>query len=64
MSKVSRHRVNAVVCLLALAYALYWFGTGQMNGAPGWLVGLMGVLAMLGIGGAAWFLYRARGATR
>ena len=64
MSKVSRHRVNAVVCLLALAYALYWFGTGQMNGAPGWLVGLMGALAMLGIGGAAWFLYRARGATR
>jgi hypothetical protein len=63
MSKASRHRVNAVVCLLALGYALYWFWTGQMNEAPGWLVGLMGALALIGIGGAVWFLYRARGAT-
>ena len=59
MSKASRHRVNAVVCLLALAYALYWFATGQMNGAPAWQVGLMGVLVVVGIGGAIWFLYRA-----
>ena len=64
MSKASRHRVNAVVCLLALVYALYWFGTGQMNEAPGWQVGLMGALAVLGIGGAIWFLYRARDVTR
>ena len=63
MSKASRHRVNAVVCLLALGYALYWFGTGQMDGAPGWRIGLMGALAVLGIGGAAWFVYRSRGAT-
>ena len=62
MSKASRHRVNAVVCLLALVYALYWFGSGQMGQAPAWLVGLMIALAMLGIGGAMWFLRRARGA--
>jgi len=60
MSKASRHRVNAVVCLLALGYALYWFGTGQIDEAPGWRVGLMGALVVLGIGGAVWFLYRAR----
>jgi len=60
MSKASRHRVNAVVCLLALVYALYWFGTGQMDQAPGWQVGLMGALVVLGIGGAVWFLRRAR----
>jgi len=64
MSKGSRHRVNAVVCLLALVYALYWFGTGRMDGAPGWRVGLMGALVVLGIGGAFWFLRRARGAAR
>ncbi|HVY65564.1 MAG TPA: hypothetical protein VHH11_12155 [Gammaproteobacteria bacterium] len=64
MSKVSRHRVNAVVCLLALAYALYWFTTGQMAGAPGWRVALMGALVVLGIGGAVWFLRRAQGAAR
>jgi len=63
MSKSSRHRVNAVVCLLALGYALYWFGTGQMAAAPGWRVGLMGALVVIGIGGAVWFLRRARGAT-
>jgi hypothetical protein len=62
MSKASRHRVNAVVCLLALVYALYWFVTGQMDEAPGWRVGMMGALGVLGIGGAVWFLYRARAA--
>ena len=60
MSKASRHRVNAVVCLLALLYALYWFGTGRMDQAPGWQVGLMGALVVLGVGGAVWFLRRAR----
>jgi hypothetical protein len=62
MSKASRHRVNAVVCVLALAYALYWFGTGQMTGAPSWVVAMMGVLVIVAIGGAAWFWRRARGA--
>jgi hypothetical protein len=64
MSKASRHRANAVVCLLALVYALYWFGTGQMDQAPGWRVGLMSALGVLGLGGAFWFLHRARGAAR
>jgi hypothetical protein len=64
MSKGSRHRVNAVVCLLALAYALYWFATGQRNAASTWRVALMAALVVLGIGGALWFLRRARGAGR
>lgn len=62
MSKASRHRVNAVVCLLAFAYALYWFGTGQRAQAPGWVVAMMGALVVIGIAGAVWFLRRARGA--
>jgi hypothetical protein len=63
MSKVSRHRVNAVVCLLALAYAAYWFGSGQAGNASGLRVGLMALLALLGIGGAIWFFRRARSAS-
>jgi hypothetical protein len=62
MSKATRHRVNAVLCLLALVYALYWFVTGRMDGASGWRVGSMSALVVLGIGGAVWFLRRARGA--
>jgi hypothetical protein len=52
------------VCLFALAYALYWFGTGRMDREPGWRVGLMGALVVLGIGGTVWFLLRARGAAQ
>jgi hypothetical protein len=63
MSKVSRHRVNAVVCLLALGYAIYWFATGRMETASTWRIGLMALLAVLGAGGAAWFFRRARGAS-
>jgi hypothetical protein len=64
MSKGSRHRVNALVCLLALGYAVYWFGSGQAANASGLRVGLMAALALLGIGGAVWFFRRARGASR
>jgi hypothetical protein len=32
-----------------------------MDQAPGWQVCLMGALVVLGIGGAVWFLRRARG---
>jgi high-affinity Fe2+/Pb2+ permease len=61
MSKVSRHRINAVVCLLALGYAIYWFGSGQMQNASSLRIGLMALLALLGLGGALWFFRRARG---
>ena len=64
MSKASRHRLNAVVCVLAFVYALYWFATGQMNAASTWRVVLMGALVVLGLGGAVWFLRRASGAAR
>jgi hypothetical protein len=62
MSKGSRHRVNAVVCLLALVYALYWFATGKMDGVPAWRVASMGMLVVVGIGGAIWFWRRGRDA--
>lgn len=64
MSKASRHRFNAVVCLLAFAYALYWFASGQVNAASTWRVVSMAALVVLGIGGAVWFLRRASGAAR
>lgn len=62
MSKGSRHRVNAVVCLLALVYALYWFATGRMDGVPAWRVASMSMLVVVGIGGAIWFWRRSRDA--
>jgi high-affinity Fe2+/Pb2+ permease len=64
MSKVSRHHVNAVVCLLALGYAIYWFGTGRVETASTLRIGLMALLAVLGVGGALWFFRRARDASR
>ncbi len=63
MSKVTRHRVNAVVCLLALGYAIYWFAQGGMASGPTWRIGLMALLALLGLGGAVWFFRRARDAS-
>ena len=61
MSKASRHRANAVVCLLALLYALYWFAVEKTDTTPGWRVALMGALVVVGVGGAFWFFRRARG---
>jgi hypothetical protein len=51
-----------VVCLLALVYALYWFATGKMDGVPAWRVASMGMLVVVGIGGAIWFWRRGRDA--
>lgn len=62
MTKASRHRINAVICLLVLAHAVYWFTSGQMEFASSVRVGLMVAQAVVGLGGAVWFFSRARGA--
>ena len=62
MTKVSRHRINAVICLLVLAHAIYWFSSGQMEFASNLRIGLRVAQAVLGLGGAVWFWNRARGA--
>ena len=62
MSKASRHRINALICLLVLAHAVYRFLSGQMPFASGMWVGLVVAQAVVGLGGAVWFWSRARGA--
>jgi len=61
MSKVSRHRINALICLLVLAHAAYWFVSGQLEQASSLRIGLVVAQAVLGLGGAVWFWNRSRG---
>lgn len=63
MTNASRHRINAVICLLVLAHAVYWFVSGRMEFASNLRIGLVVAQAVLGLGGAAWFWSRSRGAT-
>jgi hypothetical protein len=63
MTKASRHRINALICLLVLAHAVYWFLSGQTPFASNVRVGLVVAQAVLGLGGAAWFWSRSRGAS-
>ena len=62
MNKVWRHRINAVICLLVLAHAVYLFATGRMEFASNLRIGLAVAEAVLGLGGAVWFWSRSRGA--
>jgi len=62
MTNASRHRINAVICLLVLAHAVYWFMTGRAEFASTFRIGLVVAQAVLGLGGAAWFWSRSRGA--
>ena len=61
MSKVSRHRINALICLLVLAHAVYWLVSGRLELASNLRVGLIVAQAALGLGGAVWFWSRSRG---
>jgi hypothetical protein len=63
MTKASRHRINAVICLLVLAHAVYLFLSGRMEFASNLRVGLAVAQVVLGLGGAVWFWSRSRGAT-
>jgi hypothetical protein len=58
MSKSNRYLVNAGVCLLVGAHAVWWFASGQsaLNS------GLRVAQAVVGFAGAIWFLSRSRGA--
>jgi len=62
MTKASRHRINAVICLLVLAHAVYLFVTGRLEFATNLRIGLAVAQAVVGLGGAVWFWSRSRGA--
>jgi hypothetical protein len=61
MSGVSRHRINAVICVLVLAHAVYRFFMTDLEPGFNLRTGLIVAQGLLGIGGAVWFWSRSRG---
>jgi hypothetical protein len=62
MTRSTRYLINSAVCLLVGAHAVYWFATGQSAFNSGLWIGLRVLQAVVGLGGAIWFLGRSRGA--
>jgi hypothetical protein len=62
MTRAARHRINAVICVLVIAYAVYQFATGDMGSWPTLRIWLVGAEAVLGVTGAIWFWRRSLGA--
>jgi hypothetical protein len=60
MSRSARFIVNAALCLLVGAHAVYWFATGRAELAPDLQVGLRAAQAVVGFAGAIWFFVRSR----
>lgn len=62
MSRTVRHVVNAWICLLVGAHAVWWFATGRSELATDLRVGLVVAQAVAGFAGAIWFFMRSRSA--
>ena len=62
MSRSVRFLVNAVVCLLVGAHAVYWFAMGRAEFASDTRIGLVVAQAVVGFAGAIWFFVRSRSA--
>jgi hypothetical protein len=57
-----RYLLNAGVCLLVGAHAVWWFASGQSAFTSGLWIGLRVAQAVVGFAGAIWFFSRSRGA--
>lgn len=55
-----RHYVNALVCAIVLAHAIYLFAAGRLETATALRTSLAIAQAVLGAIGVVWFLARAR----
>jgi hypothetical protein len=62
MTRATQHRINAAICALVFAHAIYWFATGHAATATTFRVSLVIAQAALGIVGVVWFWRRSRGA--
>lgn len=60
MNTALRHRINAAICVLVLAHAIYLFATDRLEGATDLRIGLAVAQAVLGLVGALWFWNRSR----
>jgi hypothetical protein len=63
MTPSARHLINAVICGLVLAHAIWWFATGRMETATQLRIGLVVAQAIVGLFGVIWFWSRSRGAS-
>ena len=61
MSGVSRHRINAAICLLVLVHAIYRFVSGNLEPGLNLRTALIVAQGLLGLAGAVWFWSRSRG---
>ena len=59
MTRATGHRINAVICALVLAHAIYWFATGHSASATTVRVWLVVAQALLGVVGVVWFWRRS-----
>jgi hypothetical protein len=64
MSKSRRYLMNAGVCLLVGAHAVWWLASGQSTFNTSFWIGLRVAQAVVGFAGAIWFFSRSRGAAR
>jgi hypothetical protein len=64
MSRSTRYLVNALLCVLVAAHAIYWFVSGQAALNTSLVVGLRVAQAVVGLAGAIWFYSRSRGLAR
>jgi hypothetical protein len=62
MNRTTRYRINAAICVLVLAHAIYRFVSGNMEPGLNLRTSLVVAQSVLGLGGAVWFWNRARGA--
>jgi predicted RNase H-like nuclease len=64
MTRRLRHQLNALICAVVAAHAIYWFASGHSATATGFRIGLVVAQALVGALGAVWFLYRSRNVGR
>jgi hypothetical protein len=62
MTRAAGHRINAAVCALVAAHAIYWFATGHAATATTLRVCLVIAQVVLGAFGVVWFWRRSLGA--
>jgi hypothetical protein len=60
MNKAMRYRVNAGICALVLAHAVYLFTSDRLEAATDFRIGLAVAQGVLGLLGAVWFWNRSR----
>jgi hypothetical protein len=60
MNTALRHLINAAICVLVLAHAIYLFVSDQLEGATDLRIGLAVAQGVLGLVGALWFWNRSR----